>query len=161
MEGLSVKRIAFADKLKEIAYDLYSWAGMPTNDEIEKNPYLRDKILVPIGKTVRQVWIDLGTPAIRQQVYDLTWVNYVLKKDHGVDVIVIPDLRFPNEVSAMRERCSMIIKINRLSVAQTNDIADCALDYWNGWDNVIFNDGTIEQLHKELEDTIQWAKSFK
>lgn len=134
---------------------------MPSREDCDNNPILRDKFLHKIGKTARQIWIDLGTPAIRHNVYDLTWVNYLLKSEHGEDVLVIPDLRFPNEVAVLREHNALLVKVVRRSIVPSNDVADCALEFFGSWDHVIENDGSIAELHAKLEPVVKWAESFR
>lgn len=136
---LKVGRRSFATKLKEVTSDLYGWAGLEGeafyNDPA--NEYLRDVKLPALGMTPVEVWVQFGTPAVREKVYDLTWVDYLLKTDHGLDVIVIPDVRFQNEIRAIRDAGGYLIKIVRDGYGPKMTVADLALIYYKGWDNVI------------------------
>lgn len=136
---LKVGRRSFATKLKQVTSELYGWAGLRDeafyNDPV--NEYLRDVKLPALGLTPVEVWVQFGTPAIREQVYDLTWVDYLLKTDHGLDVLVIPDVRFPNEIKAIRDHGGHLIKVVRAGYGPKMTVADLALIYHTNWDNVI------------------------
>ena len=92
----------FATKLKQIVHELYAWAGV--GDEAYYNDpeheHERDIVIPELGMTPVELWVKFGTLAVRERVYDLTWVNYLLKTDHKLDVIIISDVRYPNEVES-------------------------------------------------------------
>lgn len=149
------RKIPFAWKLKQIAFDLYAWAGMrePGFYDIREGERHRDIVLPAIGKTPVQIWVDLGTPAIRQRVYDRTWIDYLLKSDLGLDVLVIPDVRFPNEVEAIRQAGGTLIKVVRPGFGPRKTVADRALVDFDGWDFVIGSSGQLRELR-------HWAARF-
>lgn len=150
-----VKKIPFAWKLKDICHQLYSWDGLREAefyDTEEGAPY-RDILLPTIGKTPVEVWIAMGTPAVRENVYQATWIDYLLKTALGLDVLIIPDVRFPNEVKAIRELGGTIIKVVRPGYGPRDTVADKALLGFTGWDYVIGSSGKIAELH-------EWASSF-
>jgi hypothetical protein len=136
---LKVGRKSFASKLKEITHDLYAWAGL--QDEayynVVANEHERDVVLPALGMTPVEAWVKFGTPAVREQVYDGSWVDYLLKTDHGLDVMIIPDVRFFNEIQAVREADGYTIKLVRDGYGPKMTVADLALIYFKGWDNVI------------------------
>lgn len=157
MEGScqAVGQVPFAWKLKQVCHDLYDWAGLrePEFYETPEGAALRDVPLPTIGKSPVAIWIDMGTPAVRDHVYDKTWIDYVLKRDHGYDVIVVPDCRFENEVEALREKNATLVKVVRPGYGPRNSVADRALLGFTGWDYVIGASGEME----ELQD---WAVRF-
>ena len=66
---------------------------------------------------------------------------------------IITDVRFPNEVQAIKDRGGIVIRVNRLDVdkfttnfPQTLHPSETALDDCNDFDYVIENDGSIEDL---------------
>ena len=147
---LRVARKSFATKLKDVTHQLYGWAGLQ-NEDYYNNPdheHERDVILPALGMTPVEVWVKFGTPAVRGQVRDSTWVDYLLKTDHHLDVMVIPDIRFPNEVEAIREVGGHLIKIVRPGFGPRLTIADLALIEYGGWDNVIGETGDIKSLKR-------------
>ena len=160
-----VKVYHFADTLKSIAIELfgldprqvfgtnddknsdtrYTWEGMPTN---------------PNGKTgvlsARDFLQYFGTALVRQ-IADDAWVHATIKrvKLEDSEVALIPDVRFPNEVLAIKEAGGVVIRMER---DPFNDDHPCesALDRgvfdWDNFDHIVPNTATtIEQLIAELD----------
>jgi hypothetical protein len=157
--GLVAKKIPFAWKLKQICHDLYAWDGLrePEFYDTPDGEKFRDIKLPTIGKTPVEIWVAMGTPAVRNNVYMDTWINFVLKSDHQADVIVIPDVRFPNEVQAIRDAGGWLAKIVRPGYGPRDTVADKALVGWDGWDAVIGRSGEMRELETwalDLSDAI-------
>ena len=155
--GLHVEIEAFADPLRHVANTLYGWAGMMDWRYYDDNPELREAVLDKLGKSPRQIWIDLGTKAVRDHVYDRTWVELLLNTPRYADVLLVPDVRFLNEVEAIRQRGGMCVLVTRDSVDVSSDVADEALRDWTGWDQRVRNNGTITELEdqaKKLADIL-------
>lgn len=146
---------AFASKLKQICHELYGWDGLRDEDyyNTPEGEKFRDVPLPTIGKTPVQIWIDMGTPAVRDNVYINTWIDYLLKTDHGLDVLVIPDVRFENEVNAIRALGGTIIKVVRPGYGPRKSVADRALLGFTDWDYVIGASG-------EMRELALWASRF-
>lgn len=153
--GLKAAKMPFAWKLKQIAHDLYAWDGLrePEFYDTPEGEKFRDIVLPTIGKTPVQLWVDIGTPAFRDQVYKDTWIDFVLRGDHGVDVLIIPDTRFVNECDAVREAGGLIAKVVRPGFGPRPTVADRALVGWGGWDYVVGGSGKMEELG-------EWAERF-
>ena len=80
---IRVGKRSWAWKLKQICHELYAWAGLrePEYYETEPGASLREVPLPEIGKSPRQIWIDFGTPAVRESACTAdTWLDYLLKK---------------------------------------------------------------------------------
>lgn len=154
---VQVKKIPFAWKLKQVAHELYEWAGMkpPEHYDTLDGEKDRDIVLPLIGKTPVQVWVDLGTPAIREQVYDRTWIDYVLYTEHDADILIIPDVRFPNEVDALREVDAILCKIVRPGYGPRNTVSDRALLGYEGWDYYLGAE-TVTGLHLQAQLFAIW-----
>ena len=145
--GKPYRVAAFADALYSIAHQLYGWAGFASKEYYEKYRQSKEIVLPALGMTPREVLIRLGTNAIRQQVYDRTWVNLLLHSVGKHETLIITDLRFPNEFSEVKKHGGLNIRIDRPLVPFSNDLADSALaGESDGWDQIILNDGTLEEL---------------
>ena len=155
----TIGKRSFAYKLKQVCHDLYSWAGLrePEFYETCDGEQYREVVLPEIGKSPRQIWIDMGTKAIRENVYEPTWLDYLLKGQHDLDVLVIPDVRFPNEAEAIRKSGGVLVKIVRPGYAPGPDIADRALLGYDGWDYVIGGDAGSSESIGRLR---VWADRF-
>ena len=155
---VSAKQVPFAWKLKQVAHDLYAWAGVkaPRHYETPEGEKDRDIIIPALGMTPVELWVKLGTPAIRENVYDMTWVDYVLKNDHDCDVIAIGDVRFPNEIKALREKDAILIKVVRPGYGPRNTVADLALQDYDGWDYVVGSSGLMDELRYFAHRLASW-----
>jgi hypothetical protein len=155
----AIGKRSFAYKLKQVCHDLYGWAGLrePEFYETRDGEQFREVVLPEIGKSPRQIWIDMGTKAIRENVYEPTWLDYLLKGQHNLDVMVIPDVRFPNEAEAIREAGGVLVKIVRPGYGPGPDVADQALLGYDGWDYVIGGDASSSESLGRLR---VWADRF-
>ncbi len=141
--GLNVKEVSFAAKLKDVAFQLYGWAGLQRAIYYEIHREQKEIVLPPIKKSPRQIWIEIGNKF--REVYERTWVDFALR---GVkaDVLIITDVRFPNEAKAIKDMGGQLIKINRPNMPQGGDPAEVDLDNWNDWDQIVDNNGTLQEL---------------
>ena len=146
--GIRVSRDAFAWKLKDVARKVFDYAGLGPADLYEREPERREIVLPAIGKTPRQIWIEMGN-ALRSVAPDV-WIRGVLDNpayDSGC-VLLISDVRYPNEVDAIRERGGMLVKITRAGIPESSDVADSALAGMpdDEWDYRIPNDRGLDEL---------------
>lgn len=155
---LRVIKRSFAWKLKQITYELYGWAGMmpPEHYETKEGEKDRDIVLPALGMTPVQVWVQFGTKAVREHFYPDTWRDYLLKTDHKADVVIVPDMRFPNETGAIEEVGGLKIKIVRPGYGPRKTVADRALLGYNGWDYVFGHHGTMEALRLQSLPLASW-----
>ena len=145
---LKIKQISFAAKLKDISYQLYSWAGLERGIYYESHREVKEEILPQIGKSPREIWIEVGNKL--REVYPNTWIDYAL--NHLVaDIIIITDLRFKNEASVIWQNNGQLIRIDRPEVLQGTDPAEVDLNDWPHWDTVINNHGTLRDLNQIAE----------
>lgn len=156
--GSNIRILGFADKLKEIANQLYYWAGLHDGEfyEIPKNEYLKDTMLPALGKSPREIWIQIGC-RIRDYVYHDTWVDYLLHTaNYGV--LIIKDMRFPNEANAILRKGGHVFRIDRPDIKHTPDEADDPLENYQHWTEVIKNDGSLADLNKKIINLVEKYK---
>lgn len=126
----------------------------------------------PEYMTVRDFLQVLGTEALRDGLHKNTWVNALLADYKAFNVItnedgsttyqmpqwIITDTRFPNELAAVRDKGGIAIKVVRDSTTSIgeNHSSETALDNVTDWDYVIHNNGSIEDLKKQLLEIIFW-----
>lgn len=156
-------RVAFADKLREAAYALNPIIGLrhtsPDGGAWPRS-YLRLQDVVDSAgwdhaKTtypeVRRLLQALGTEVGRQVLSpalfgdDSLWVRAGLgARRPGRSVVT--DVRFPNEVDAIRERGGQLWRVKRPGYAPVNGHAsETAVDDVQA-DVTLFNDGPLESL---------------
>lgn len=151
----------FAWKLKDVAYQLYGWAGLkpPEHYETQSGAKDRDTVLPALGMTPVDLWVALGTTAIRQNVYDATWVDYVTKTPRQSDVLIIPDVRFPNEIDAIRSLGGIVVKVECVGIKPRDTVADQALVDFTEWDACISaKKGDTAKLQQYAKELAKWIK---
>ena len=152
---IRVLKRSLAWKLKQITFELYGWAGMmpPEHYETKEGEKDRDVVLPALGMTPVEVWVSFGTKAVRNNVYDRTWLDYLFKTDHKCDVLLVPDIRFPNEADAIPATGGFSVKVVRPGYGPRKTVADRALVGYEGWDYVIGDEGSMASLR-------HWASRF-
>ncbi len=148
---LKVRRISFADELKAVTYRLYKWTGIQPPIAYENNRALRS---VPIealgGITIVDLWVLVGEKM--RQVYDKTWLHWVTKTDHSIEVAIIADVRHPNEADEIVDTGNMLYRIwnpripNRELDPNAKTI-DHMLEGYSRWSGEILNDGDLKNLN--------------
>ena len=156
---LRVLKRSLAWKLKQITYELYAWAGMmpPEHYETREGEKDRDIILPDLGMTPVEIWVAFGTKAVRNNVYIDTWLDYLLKTKHTADILIVPDVRFPNEADAIQVLGGIDIKIVRPGYGPRKTVADRALLEYNGWNYITGDRGTMESLDIAAQSFALWA----
>ena len=126
----------------------------------------------PEYMTVRDFLQILGTEALREGLHKNTWVNALLADYKAYNVStdedgnvkyrmphwLITDTRFPNELAAVREKGGIAIKVvrdNTTDIGATHS-SETALDHITDWDYVIDNNGSLEDLKRQLSEIIIW-----
>jgi hypothetical protein len=141
-------RDAFARKLKKEAYHIFGYAGLLEAPHYDNTPELRDKVLPAIGKTPRDIWIELGNYA--REIDPDVWVRAVIDAPvhETADVLLVTDVRYPNEAAAIRERGGLLVKVVRPDIPDSDDVADSALADMpdDQWDMIVINGGDKDSL---------------
>ena len=108
--------------------------------------------------TIRDVMQILGTNLLREGFNNNIHVAATLGSIKENEKIIITDVRFPNELEAIKKHNGITIRINRGLVERTGKmiqepehISENALDNYNDWDYVIENNGTIEELIEQVK----------
>ena len=144
LDGKRVAKVAYADYLKSMAKSFYNWNG-------EKDD---------AGRALLQ---RLGTDIIREKDPDF-WVHVMIQTVHALrdefDVVIIDDVRFPNEITAWEDVFirPIVFRIerpgyeNHLSPEQRMHPSETALDdwHWRHFDDVIYNYSTLDALKVKI-----------
>lgn len=139
LSSLCVREVSFASKLKEVCHALYGWAGLHS-EEYYNDPAHEHERNCPLwllnGLTPVEIWVRFGTSAVRNNVYDRTWIDCLLNRAWTEDIVVIRDVRFLNEVEAIWAHGGIVWKIERPGVHPKDTAADQALVSFDKWDHV-------------------------
>lgn len=160
-----IKVYHFADALKEMSINLF---GLNTNHvyggDKEKNEQTHllweNMPECPSGSsgnmTVREFLQHFGTNLVRR-IHNNAWVNLTMNKINyeQSEIAIIPDVRFPNEVKAIKDNGGVVIRLTRDLHHSAHD-SEIALDKenfdWDMFDLILDNDDlSIEQLCELLK----------
>lgn len=147
-------KISFADPLKSMIERLLHSAGY---SPLEVRYFLnegKEREIDVIGTSCRHLARTLGTEWGRELIHPDIWVKIAESKiGHSRPPICIDDVRFPNEVEMLKSKGFTLVKIIRSSLRHGDDShqSDAALRDFDGWDHVIKNDGSLEELCSQVE----------
>ncbi len=106
--------------------------------------------------TVRRILQWWGTEYRRAQDYNYwtkAWVRKIEEFDLDDIHVLIDDVRFMNELDAIKQHGGLIVKIERPGFDGANNHAsETSLDEYNDWDRILLNDGTLEEFKLKVED---------
>ena len=139
--------IHYADNLKLFAKNYFGWSGQKDQK----------------GRELLQ-W--LGTDVVRKN-YEDTWVDMIVALLKGIktlyDYVIIPDVRFPNEIDKMCDNFDCITACvirpnfdNGLTEEQKKHPSETALDNYP-MEYELINDGDLEKL---LDTTRTFIKNI-
>jgi hypothetical protein len=184
------RRISFAGVLKDACAVIFGWdrellEGRTKESRRwreEVDPWWAEKLNMPT-LTPRWVLQYMGTDVLRNHFHDNIWVHAVEHRMLSTqDNIVISDVRFPNEIAAIKQAGGLVIRTHRgpdpewyrsaeivnkgptknLSWASNRAILDSYKIHpsetaWIGteFDAVLDNDGTVDQLYVQVTDLLR------
>lgn len=157
-------RDSFAKILKDFAYDVDPFVQL-TDGTFVRYAELVDRVGVDVAKghpDVRRYLQRTGTEGGRKHIHTDVWVRPVIEKALAcADPVVITDVRFPNEVDAVRSNGGIVIRVNRPGYEAVNSHASDAGIAALEVDHDIDNDGTIEDLAVKVETILGLAQPLR
>jgi len=149
------ERLAFADLVRQVLYALD-----PVIDPVSTNYYfclqnMVDRMGWEITKSnleVRDLLQKLGH-GLREILDPNVWCRPVIKEaerldEEGTDV-VITDVRYMNEIEAIWRAGGTVFRIDR-AVPHLSHPGEEQLDEFQGWDGIIDNNGSIQDLKDQV-----------
>lgn len=159
-------RLAFADALRESVYRLNPLVPAPLEDAPDHWARVQDlvdwkgwdvvKVEYPEVRTLLQ---RMGTEVGRDLYGENFWVDRVLAQVHPKVNYVITDVRFPNEVDAVKSIGGRVLRIYRPGVNAVNShVSDTGVDMLR-IDGVIENVGPVEVFRYRVLDEVLGTSS--
>jgi hypothetical protein len=147
-------RVKFAGCLKEMleAYLRFNGVNYDEAHEIIEGSLKETPTEYFQGKTPRHAMQTLGTEWGRDIMGTSIWVDSALRCCAMFDNSFITDVRFPNEVKAIKDSGGYVIRITRPSTMRPEDEkhpSEVLMDSLPA-DYEIVNDGTLEELEQKL-----------
>ena len=154
-------KFSFATPIKEVIFQLLRSLGVKDPDKYEQ-PQHKDTIIPELGTTIRYLWQTFGDEWGRKLVCDTIWVDRFERKMKGVSgiqYVLIDDLRYMNEYTALAKAGAWFVKVTR-------DVSDPEVARATGHgsegnlkkivpDFYIANNGTMAELGEKVETILQ------
>lgn len=107
------------------------------------------------GRTPRSILQYVGTEMFRWRYDSDIWAKTVLRRYlNDSRHVLIPDLRFPNEAQLLKGAMSAVLVCVDRDIESDGDQdqhdSETALDNFIGWDHVIDNNGTLDELRTRV-----------
>lgn len=163
---LGFTEVAFGDALKQAVYILdpilWSWRWLLRT--LAGRPMRVRELVDAVGweaakevPEVRRLLQKMGTEVGREILGEDIWVRTALAKAAAIDgPVVITDVRFRNEVDAVRAAGGMLLRVNRPSVVSTDTHpSETALDDYDEFDAVLVNDGSVADLQAAAAEVVR------
>lgn len=155
VEEHGFKRLAFADALKDVLYDLN-----PLTSAVPHKGIIAADIQHWVdakgwewtkANTEARAYLQRLGVAARDHIDPLAWVNAVIRQVNDDGNYVVTDVRFPNEFEAIHEMGGEVWRVVRLDHQPPNQhISEVALD---GYD--FDRDLTLRNYHDDLDALYQ------
>jgi hypothetical protein len=140
--------------------------------DYEAEAFVEDKEILTPSKLLQELETNVCEhihPSTRVNALFADYQPYQKKVfDHNFDMNtsvtkypkwIISDVKFPDEVQAIKDRRGFVVKVSAPITDPTNEAeSEKALKDYEDWDWVIQNDGTIEDLVVKVEEML---KQFK
>lgn len=162
---LGFKKIAFADPLRQEVSIVIGDCYIPSDvtdpniiriiRQLHAQPFPQDQPYIkPTPPAVRYLLQWWGTDYRRRLYGESYWVDRFQASLVGEKKVVVTDVRFPDEVEAIRRNGGQVWVVRRPSVVPVGDVhASEQLPRHDDsyFDAVIDNSGTLQQLKKQVE----------
>lgn len=152
IDNYGFERVSFADGLRKTVC-----TALRCNESYFLDPDKKEEIDPRTGKS-RRFWLQhIGTEGFRS-LWEDVWVEWwraeVLSGRY--DRVVVTDLRFPNELAAIRRlENTLVLRITNPNKPVNNDAHASELHYASfDVDKDILNDKTIDALHGNTERAV-------
>ena len=169
-------KIAMADPLKDAVAVMFGWSRYLLQGDTQISRTFRetpdDYWSAALGRqiTPRRILQEFGTEIVREQINKDFWVHAMRKKLQMYENVVIPDVRFYNEIQMVKDEGGVLIQISRgpdpewVEFAKTNpmfmkvEYPDVHESEWR-WlvatpDYTIHNNGGIYDLNGQINDML-------
>lgn len=168
--------ICMADALKQVVIDCF----IPPRLGLGLTPSMLDsddikKTKLPCGHTIRYLLQQVGTEMFRGLWSDV-WINAWKRRlstvhrygGEEMDVVICPDVRFPNELKAIHDLGGVVIRLTRAPFADVDQHeSETALDDYDGRDTYMQGDidehgfdYAMDNKDFSMDDARRWAKDF-
>ncbi len=158
------KRVAFADKLKNVAMLLFGLSHEQCYGPVS----IKEKVDPRYGLTPREIMQGIGDKM--RDIHPDIWIDTVFYttipelQEQGFDKFIISDVRYPNEADKIQNIDGVVVRIEReaggVSVGGDHPSETSMLDYTN-YHTTIENNGTLDEFFVNVDllaEEIGWQR---
>jgi len=163
------KRASFADGIRNALFKLNPSVMIEVEKSDFENVLVNHSLQTVVNSLgwerakhnleIRQLLQRFGTEVGREMFGTDFWVEHLLNNLPDGSKIVIPDVRFPNEVKAIKQLGGQVFRIRRKEVEALNDHASEHSLYDSDFEHVLENTGNLMDfqynVRKFLEETME------
>lgn len=145
-------KITFATPLKEICSIITGWPQELLKGETAESRLFRETVKHPdFDKTGREILQSVGTEVFRNNFDPDIWIKIAKRRiEETSGHVVVSDVRFPNEISAILSMGGTICSVERLStLAVPKHISEQKLEAPN--EIVLNNNGSFQDLYSQID----------
>lgn len=153
VEDYGFKKVAFADKIRELLYEMDPMVKGEYHLKVLVDAYGWD--IVKQTPEVRRMLQNLGVSA-RKTFNEDFWVQQALRPVHFTENWVITDVRFENEARIIKKYDNaQIWRIKRPGVEAVNThVSELELEHYKV-DQILKNEGTLEDLKEKIKTRME------
>lgn len=152
------QKFSFADSLKDATAAIFGWSRDLLEGDTSESREFREKIdpwwTMRLGYDVtpRLILQRMGTEVMRNNLHQNIWIYSISKRIENVPNVVIPDVRFDNEIDFVRSVGGNMVWVKRgpLPTQDELDKMHVSETIWYNRkfdiDHIIVNDGTLDDL---------------
>jgi hypothetical protein len=141
---LNIQRASLFNEAQILCSRIFSWTDLkhPNYYETEFGNQEKDKTLLKIGKTPREIWSEFLIGL--RQIYPDTLIQYLFSISQSVDILVITDITTPDEIQMIKDYGGHFIELDRNYAG--NEITE---------NTFINNNGTLNELYNKVVETVK------
>jgi hypothetical protein len=153
LAGVKATRRALADALKEECAAMVANQLGNTKSAADIFTEMNTDGVKERYRLLLQWW---GTEFKRGMVSDTYWVDTLrawIQTNCTTDreMVLIPDIRFPNEVEMVKQLGGIVIQVQRGGIdTEDGHASERALDDFTDWDTIVLNDSDLESLESVI-----------
>ncbi len=173
VERYDFVRVAFADTLREMCLAVDPYCALDDHPllAVEYDHFARlSRLVAELGwdeakkiADVRRLLQRMGTEAGRDILGPDFWVTMAFDQKiipalNNHQDVVVTDMRFPNEIAAVRGVGGVVWRLDRRGIGPQNGHSSEAAWTKHRPDFYVRNDGTLDELRTEVTTVLAWSK---
>lgn len=143
--------VSFAAPLRSMVFSLLLDLGYTSGEAFVLLHERKEEVLPDLGVSTRHLLRTLGTEWGRTCVHPQLWLMSFRSRLAGLQLVVVDDVRFPNEAQLIQQLGGQVWKVLRPGQDRPAEhSSDGGLEDWDGFARTIDNNGSLEQFKSQV-----------